>query len=324
MNSSPGSKKKSPNVPKIIAVVGPTASGKSDLAVKLALWIERNKKKLGVSGAEVVSADSRQVYRGLDIGSGKITKKEMRGVPHWLLDVASPRRVFTAHDYRQSGLKVLSDIFRRGGVPIICGGTGFYVDSLIYSPFLPEVPPQPRLRKELADLSLEQLAARLEKSDPDRLQDIDIKNRRRLERAIEIAETLGRPVPKINRNLPYPTLILGISIEREKLKAKISRRLKLRLKQGLIEEVHDLHHRKKVSWKRLEELGLEYRFVARYLQGKIDRREMNEELEKEIIRYAKRQMTWFRKEKGIVWVSSFSETEKVAAEFLKNPTIDEI
>ncbi len=324
MNSSPGSKKKSPNVPKIIAVVGPTASGKSEMAVDLALWIEKNGERFNALGAEIISADSRQVYRGLDIGSGKVTEEEKKGVPHWLLDVASPKKIFTAHNYRRLGLKAVNTIFQHNKIPIICGGTGFYVDSLIYSPFLPEVPPQSDLRKELVNLNLEQLAARLKKSDPERLRDIDTKNRRRLERAIEVTETLGRPVPKIERSLLYPTLIIGIKTEREKLNTKISSRWHQWIRQGLIEEVGELHYRKKISWERLKEFGLEYRFVAEYLQGEISKEEMEIRSIKEITRYAKRQMTWFNKEKGIVWVSSLTEAKKAAIEFLQKTTIDEI
>lgn len=308
-------RKKTKQENKVIVIGGPTASGKSDLAVKLALWIIKNKKELGVSGAEIVSADSRQVYKGLNIGSGKITKKGMRGVKHRMLDVSSPKRTFTAHDYGTIAGRTLKDIFKRNMVPIVCGGTGFYIDSLIYSPFIPNVPPQKKLRGKLEKLDTGELFLRLEKIDKKRAESIDAKNRRRLIRAIEIAETLGRPAPEIKKIPLYETLMVGVKLDGEKLKSKIHKRLIKRIKDGMIEEVYGLHYKNGVSWKRLGEMGLEYRWTSRYLRDQISLTEMKIGLERDIVHYAKRQMTWFRKEKGIVWISNFTEARKAVAEF---------
>ncbi len=305
------------NSKKIIVIGGPTASGKSDLAVSLALWIKKNRKKFGVSGAEIISADSRQVYKGFDIGSGKITKEETRGVRHWMLDIASPKRTFTAHDYMIAGNRALKEIFKNNNVPVICGGTGFYIDSLIYSPFIPEVPPQRELREELERLSVEELYLRLEKIDKRRAENIDIKNKRRLIRAVEVTETLGGPIPETGKTLMYPTLIMGVKTDKDELKNKIHKRLVKRINAGMIDEVLNLHRKKGVSWKRLEELGLEYRWTARYLRGKTDLEEMKKNLEKEIIHYAKRQVTWFKREKGIIWTENFREAKKETKDFFR-------
>jgi len=167
---------------KVLIILGPTASGKSDLAVQLA------KKFKG----EVISADSRQVYKGLDIGTGKITKKEMRGVPHHLLDVANPKKYFSVSDYKKLALLSLRYIETKKKLPIICGGTGFYIDALIGKINLPEVPPNKALRKKLEKLSAEKLYKMLLKKDSRRAKEIDPRNKVRVIRALEIVETLGK------------------------------------------------------------------------------------------------------------------------------------
>ena len=295
---------------KIIVVLGPTASGKSDLAVKIA------KKIFAFGGGEIISADSRQVYRGLDIGSGKITKKEMQGISHYLINVASPKRIFTVSQYQKLAKKALADILKRGKIPIICGGTGLYIDSIIYNTKFPEVTPQPKLRKKLEKVSTEELFKKLQKLDPQRAKNIDYHNRRRLIRALEIIITTGKPVPNIlatidgNKNIPYKILKIGIKKSPEELKKLIKKRLlaRLRGKNNMIKEVENLHQNPPVggglSWQRLDNLGLEYRYVSRYLRGLITKKEMIEILEKEIWRYAKRQMTWFKRDQNIIWTDS--------------------
>jgi tRNA dimethylallyltransferase len=292
--------------PKIIVIVGPTASGKSDLAVSIA-------KK--VSG-EVISADSRQVYKGLDIGSGKITRKEMRGVRHHLLDVASPRRAFTAADFRRLGRRAIRDILKRGKVPIVAGGTAFYINALLSDAPLPQVPPDKKLRVRLEKKTAAQLFAQLQKLDPRRARTIEKKNKRRLVRALEIVLTTGQPVPEAT---PWKTrknpegkpagkpdlkiVKIGITPPPDILKKRIRMRLRKRLRQGMVKEVERLHANG-LSWKRLEDLGLEYRYVSRYLRGLISKEEMIETIEKESWRYAKRQMNWWKKDVKIEWVKS--------------------
>lgn len=334
-----------PKKPKIIVILGPTASGKSDLAVKIALRLSSGqaKKLYGVNDAEIISADSRQVYKGFNIGSGKITKKEMKGVPHHLIDVASPKRIFTVVQYQRLAKKALQDILRRGKLPIICGGTGFYIDALIYNYQLPKVPPQPELRKKLEKKTTEELFKQLKKLDPRRAKNIDRFNKRRLIRALEIVLITGKPVPNLNTNirarLPSPLtqanggqvnqlnqhksasiLKIGIKKSSEELKKLIKKRLLKRLKQGLIKEVRNLHNPPAgggLSWQRLDELGLEYRYISRYLRGLLTRKQMINVLLKEIYKYAKRQLTWFKRDETIHWIKNYKEAENLAKRFLK-------
>lgn len=286
---------------KIIAVVGPTASGKSDLAVEIAKRIN----------GEIISADSRQVYKGMNIGTGKITKKEMLGIPHYLLDVASPKRRFTVAQFRKKALKAIKQIYRKNKIPILCGGTGFYIQAVIDGLIIPEVKPDQKLRAQLGKLNAEELFRRLKKLDPRRAKNIDRHNRRRLIRAIEIVMTTGRPVPALKRTeSDFVHLIIGVKKSQKELKKLIKKRLLKRLKFGMIEEVKRLK-KSGVSWRRLEEFGLEYRWIAYYLQNKISYQEMIENLQKKIEQYAKRQMTWFKRDKRIHWIKNEKEALKL-------------
>ncbi|MEK7538257.1 MAG: tRNA (adenosine(37)-N6)-dimethylallyltransferase MiaA [Patescibacteria group bacterium] len=284
---------------KLIVILGPTASGKSDLAVEIARR---------VSG-EVISADSRQVYRGLDIGTGKITKKEMNGVPHHLLDVANPKRTMSVVQYESLATCAIKDIFKRGKVPIICGGTGLYIDAVLTTASFPEVPPNIALRRKLEKLSVDKLFKQLQKLDPVRAKTIDARNPRRLVRAIEIAGKLGsvpvRP-PILER---YNALYIGLTLPQEKLSERIHVRLLARMRRGMVAEAKRLHAQG-LSWKRMESLGLEYRFLAQFLQNKISKGEMIELLNIAIRQYAKRQMVWFKRNKNIKWVSP-KETREI-------------
>ena len=292
---------------KLIVVSGPTASGKSELAVKLA-------KKFN---GEIISADSWQVYKGMNIGTGKITKKEMQGIPHYLLDVASPKRRFTVAQYRNLALKAINKIFRKDKIPILCGGTGFYIRAVVDGIVIPEVKPDWRLRSNLNKLSAAELYQKLKKLDPKRAKTIERKNKRRLIRAIEIVIKTKKPVPALKKNpLPYPVLMIGIKKEKKELSSLIRKRLLRRLKRGMIAEVKKLK-KSGLSWKRLEEFGLEYRWVARFLQKKLNYQEMLKKLQKDIEHFAKRQMTWFKKEKRIQWIKNQKETEKLIEKFLK-------
>lgn len=276
---------------KVFVVVGPTASGKSALAIALA------KKYRG----EVISADSRQVYKGMDIGSGKVTKKEMQGIPHHMLSIADPKKQYSVARYQREATHVLLDILARGKTPIICGGSGLYVDALVHGTVLPNVAPNKTLRKKLEKMSTEKLFALLQKKDPARAETIDPKNPRRLIRALEIIEALGK-VPKIKaQTLPHIRFEwIGIDLPDKKLKQKIHVRLIQRMKKGMVTEVKKLHAQG-VSWERLERFGLEYKWLARYMQEKIEKKEMLEKLEMDIWHYAKRQRTWFKRNKGIKW-----------------------
>lgn len=292
---------------KLIVILGPTASGKSDLAVKLA------KKYNG----EIISADSRQVYKGLDIGSGKITKSQMYGIPHYLLDVANPKRKFSVAQFQTLAFKKIKEIQKRGHVPFLVGGTGFYIQSVVDGLILPEVKPNWKLRKILEKKSTGQLFSMLKKLDSTRAKAIDAKNPHRLIRAIEINLGTGKPVPKLpSRSLGEGgTLQIGITKSQDALKKAIHKRLHKRLKGGMVTEVKKLHNNG-VSWKRLEELGLEYRYIAQYLQGKIDYQEMTNSIQIESEHFAKRQMTWFKRDSRIHWIKNKKEPKKLIEDFL--------
>lgn len=291
---------------KIIVIVGPTASGKTGLSIKLAK---------AFSG-EVISADSRQVYKQMDIGTAKITKKEMAGVPHYLLDVASPKKKFSVAQYRKLGLKALNAIFKKRKTPIICGGTGFYIQALVDGVVLPEVKPDWELRKELEAKTVEELYKILEKLDPRRAGSIDKNNPLRLVRAIEIATVTKNPVPSIQSNpLPYPVLFLGVQKDPAKLRKDIEKRFYLWLKQGLLKEIKKLR-KSEVSWKRIEEFGMHYRAFALYLQDKISYEEAETRSLKELWQYTKRQATWFKRDQRINWVKNYGEAKKLAKIFL--------
>ncbi|MES3005451.1 MAG: tRNA (adenosine(37)-N6)-dimethylallyltransferase MiaA [Patescibacteria group bacterium] len=275
--------------PKIIVVLGPTATGKSDLAVDLALTFN----------GEVVSADSRQVYKGLDLGTGKITKKEMRGVPHHLLNVANPKKRYTVSFFQIEAKKAIKDILSRGKLPIICGGTGFYIQSIVDDIILPDVPVNQKLRKKLSKKTAVQLYVKLQTLDSKRAKNIDPHNRVRLIRAIEIASVLGK-TPPLKKRSPYDVLQIGLDMEDHVLTEKIYTRILSRIKKGMISEAKKLHS-KGLSYKRMRDLGLEYRFLADLLEEKIDRREFVERLALASFQYVKKQRAWFKRDKRVQW-----------------------
>lgn len=286
---------------KVIALVGPTAVGKTALGVEIAKAV----------GGEIISADSRQVYRGLDIGTGKVTREEMQGIPHHLIDVADPNETFTAADFLKLGRTSISEISARGKVPIIVGGTGFYIDTLLGRMTPAAVPPDQAVRDQLSAFSLEKLQRELKHLDPERYATIDIKNRRRLERAIEIAR-LKPGSWKLEAESLYDILWLGLTLPLPELRKKIHSRLFVRIRDGMLEEARRLHA-DGLSYERMEDLGLEYRYMARHLTGKLPYDAMVKQLEKEIIAYAKRQMTWFKKNKEIRWFAPHEKAKIVRA-----------
>lgn len=291
---------------KVIVILGQTATGKSDLAVKIA-------KKIN---GEIISADSRQVYKGLDIGTGKITKKEMKGVPHYMLDIANPKKKFSVAEYQEKCIYAIADILKRNKTPIICGGTGFYIDAITKGIVFPEVPPNKKLRKILEKKNIKQLLVILKKLDPARANTIDQNNKVRLIRAIEIAKALGK-VPKITETkLPYKFIKIGLYLPEDLLKKKINTRLLKRITAGMLNEGKKLH-RLGLSWKRMNELGLEYRFISLYLQNKITKQEMVVRLNQEIYQYAKRQMTWFKRDPEIRWFDTSKINHSISFDKLK-------
>ena len=268
----------------VIVILGQTATGKSALAVRIA------KKVHG----EIISADSRQVYKDLDIGTGKITQKEMRGIPHHMLDVCSPKKKFTVAEYKKLTEEKIEEILARGKTPIICGGTGFYIDAITKGVIFPKVPPNLKLRKILEKKSAIELFKMLKKLDPARSKNIDAKNKVRLIRAIEIAKALGK-VPKIIEQKPkYKFIKIGLYLPEAQLKNSIEKRVEKMFADGLLNEIKKLKKPARlggagISNKRLKEFGFEYFEPT------------EEKVILETIKYAKRQMTWFKRDKKIKW-----------------------
>jgi tRNA dimethylallyltransferase len=268
---------------KIIVVLGQTATGKSDLAVKIA-------KKIG---GEIISADSRQIYKNLNIGTGKIARKDMMGVPHHLLSVANPKKQFTVAEYKKLAEEEIKEILFRNKTPIICGGTGFYIDSVTQGIMLPEVPPNRKLRENLGKKKVETLFNMLAKLDRERAENIDHRNKVRLIRAIEVAKALGK-VPVLEKVKPkYKFIKIGLYLPQNELRVKVEKRVKLMFRKGLLREIRNLK-KLGVSNRRLRELGFEY-YNPTY-----------ESVVKATLGYAKRQMTWFKRDKKIKWFTNAS------------------
>ncbi|MDH3975384.1 MAG: tRNA (adenosine(37)-N6)-dimethylallyltransferase MiaA [Deltaproteobacteria bacterium] len=267
----------------LIVILGPTASGKTGLAVRLA----------GESGSEIISADSRQVYRGMDIGTGK-ELEEYGNIPYHLIDIIDPAEEFSLFDYQQAFYEIFNDLRKRDIIPIMAGGTGLYLDAVIRAYDMLKVPQNRALRLELEPLSEEEIAERLLKLNPALHNTTDLKIKERIIRAIEIAiyeEEKGDEGPVHPEIIP---LVTGVRWKREVLRARITKRLKARLDAGLIDEVRFLH-KSGISWERLDLFGLEYRFVAMYLKGEINKNDMFQKLNRAIHQFAKRQETWFRR-----------------------------
>lgn len=275
-------------LPKLIALVGTNASGKSALGVELARACD----------GEIVSADSRQVFRGLNLGSGKITPEEMRGVPHHLLDVCEAGEFFSMADFQRLAYAAIDDILSRGKMPFIVGGTGLYVDSVVDGYALSGRMPDLAYRAELEELSTEALYAMLLEKLPD--TDVEPKNRNRVMRLLEKLHD-GDDAP-VAREPRYQALRLGVTWERAELAKRIDERLQRRIDEGLIDEVRGLLDAG-VSEEFLMKLGLEYRFVTRFLLGEYpDMDEMTQLLSTAIKQFAKRQMTWFRRHGDVIWL----------------------
>jgi len=289
---------------KIIVILGPTSSGKTGLSIKLA-------KKFN---GEVISADSRQVYRGLNIGTGKVTGEEMQGVPHHLLDVVDPEDNFSMAQFKKLADEKIKDILERRKLPIIAGGTGFYIQAIVEGTIPPEVPPNMELREKLEKKNEEELFEMLKERDPSRAEVIDSKNKRRLVRALEIVDILGK-VPAIKTEPQYNTLQIGIKVEEEELKNRIKKRVEEWIGEGLIKEGQKLQTR--LSWERFNELGLEYRLLGQFLKKELTKKEMIERMNIETLQYAKRQKKWFRRDERVRWVRNSGEAEEIVREFLK-------
>ncbi len=338
-------------LPKILVIAGPTASGKSTLAIQLAQKFD----------GEIISADSRQIYRGMDLGTGKVERDSSSvergahsmkreawsvehestpksneleaksyklkngsylsaGIVHHGIDIINPDQDFNVADFKKYALEKIPEILQRKKLPIICGGTGFWIQAITDNLDFPQVKPDLDLRKNLDRKNTRQLFAQLQKIDPQRAAAIDSKNKVRLIRALEICQKLGKvPRPENNKlkTKSYEFLQLALDVPKEVLREKIQKRLDERFEQGMLQEVQNLHQ-SGISWQRLESFGLEYRRLAEFLQDKISESKMQEKLFFDIIHYAKRQMTWLKKNPDLIWIPDPNEAEKLVEKFLED------
>lgn len=286
-------------LPKVLAVVGTNASGKSALGIELAKQY----------GGEIISADSRQVFRGLDLGSGKVTPEEMQGIVHHLIDVREPNEFFSMADFQKMSYAAIEQIRSRGRLPMIVGGTGLYVDSVLDGYLLSDKEPDLAYRAELEKLTTPELYDMLLGLMPE--AQVEKKNRNRVMRMIERIHDGDDAVP--GKQKRYESLRLGVSWPRDVLGQRIDERLERRLQEGMIEEVQGLMDRGATT-EFLLGLGLEYRFITQYLLGEMGKEEMLEKLAIAIKQFAKRQMTWFRRNPDIVWLDMAGDYRAQACE----------
>ncbi len=341
---------------RVIIILGPTSSGKSDLAVKLAKKLEKEIEKQ----SEIISVDSRQIYKDMNLGTGKVEGewKEVKNfrslasekfasekskkffvykdISHHLIDFVDPTthsqedKKYSVTNFQKDCLKLIKEISARGNIPILCGGTGFWISAVVDNTIFPEVKPNEKLRKSLEKKSADELFKKLRKKDPDRTKNIDPKNKFRLIRALEICEELGA-VPTTKQKPPKDIdfLQIGLDWPKDKLAKKIKKRLESRWTDGMIEEVKNLKEKYKMSWEEIQSFGLAYYWIPLYLQNKLTDDQKNiitnpiqakEELIKRVYfaekNYAKRQRTWFKRDKRIIWENDFKKIFSLVKDFL--------
>tara|TARA_B100000745_G_scaffold294560_1_gene237697 strand:+ start:2288 stop:3187 length:900 start_codon:yes stop_codon:yes gene_type:complete len=292
--------------PKVLVIAGATASGKTSLSIQLAKTFS----------GEIISADSRQIYKTLDIGTGKVTPEEMGGVPHHMIDIINPEETYTAAEFKTAGAQVITEITARGNMPIIAGGTFFYVDTLLGRITSPEVEPNPKLRATLEQHTTEELYNELRKCDPRRAEAMDPHNKRRLIRALEIVSTLGS-VPAIPTDEPYEVLTIGIQREKEELRDRFSARAKQWLEVGFMAEICTLLN-SGLSQKRLQEIGFEYTLGVALYNNEITQEEFLQKFIEKNWQYAKKQIMWLKKDKTIQWFKpdGITDVTKTVSKFL--------
>jgi tRNA dimethylallyltransferase len=289
----------------LLVILGPTATGKTGLAVGLARRF----------GGEIISADSRQIYRGMDLGTGKDLNEYSRGgvkVPCHLIDIFDPTEECSVFTYQKLFYRCFQEIIGRGNLPLMAGGTGLYLDAVIRGYRMPAVPEDQALREELEREGMASLRRRFLSLCPEVHNTTDLRERKRLIRAIEIAEFTRHHSEDHGPRIPISPLVVGIRCEREALRRKITNRLEARLAAGMVEEVRALEERG-LDWERIDSFGLEYRYIGLYLRGLMTREEMVRILNTRIHQFAKRQETWFRRmeKKGVQihWIET-ADTDK--------------
>lgn len=285
--------------PKAIVICGPTASGKTALSIELAKKID----------GEIISCDSMQIYKDMDIGTAKPTKEEMQGIKHYLIDFVSPDKRYSVADFKQDAKNAMKEIIAKGKTPIIVGGTGLYVDSLIYEIDYPNIEFDENYRKQLEERAekegLEKLYEEAKKIDPQAIEKISVNDQKRILRILEIYHATGKnktEQEKESRKNPveYDYHVYAINWDREKLYERINKRVEIMIEQGLIEEVQKIYQKYETFPTAMQGLG--YKEVVEYLENKCTKEEMIEKIKMETRRYAKRQLTWFRKNKQTIWL----------------------
>lgn len=295
----------------IVVIVGPTAIGKTDVAIDLAKILD----------GEIISADSMQIYKYMDIGTAKPTIEERQGIPHHMIDVVAPDEEFSVAQFQQQAKKLIQDIRQRGKLPIVAGGTGLYINSLIYPMDFTDAAEDHDFRERMRALASEKgneyVYKKLYDIDPDTAQRIHYNDIRRIIRALEVYHLTGKPMSHYNQNFktadkPYNSIIIGLTMDRSKLYDRINRRVDIMLEKGLIEEVKGLL---KMDYnKNLTSMqGLGYKEIVTYLEGKRTLTESAEILKRDTRRFAKRQFTWFKRIKDIQWINrdDFNSKEKL-------------
>lgn len=292
---------------KVIVICGPTASGKTALSIQLA-------KKIN---GEIVSCDSMQIYKDMDIGTAKPTIEEMQGIKHYLIDFVSPDERYSVADYKIDAKKAIKEIINKGKVPIIVGGTGLYVDSLIYEIEYPNIEfdeeYRKKLEKEADENGLADLYEKAKKIDSQAIEKISENDRKRILRILEIYHATGKnkteqEIESRKKEVEYDYKVYALKWDREKLYERINKRVDIMLEQGLIDEVKSIYKKYKKFPTAMQGLG--YKEVVEYLENKTTKEEMIEKIKQETRRYAKRQMTWFRKNKQTIWLDAEDELQK--------------
>lgn len=285
--------------PKVIVICGPTASGKTALSIELA-------KKIN---GEIVSCDSMQIYKDMDIGTAKPTIEEMQGIKHYMLDFVSPDERYSVADYKKQAKQAIREIIGKGKVPIVVGGTGLYVDSLIYEIEYQDIEFDEKYRKQLEERSekegLEVLYNEAKKIDPEAIIKISPNDKKRILRILEIYNATGKNKTEQEKEsrkneVEFDYKVYAISWDREKLYDRINQRVDIMIDQGLIEEVQKIYSKYNKFPTAMQGLG--YKEVLEYLEGKCNKQEMIDKIKQETRRYAKRQLTWFRKNKQTIWL----------------------
>ena len=298
------------NKPKVIVICGPTASGKTALSIELA-------KKIN---GEIISSDSMQIYKDMDIGTAKPSKGEMQGIKHYMLDLVEPDKRYSVADFKKDAEKAIEDILTKGKVPIVVGGTGLYVDSLIYGIEYQELQFDEKYRKELEERvfneGLEILYNEAKQIDPQAMEKISHNDKKRILRVLEIYKATGKTkteqeAESRKNGVKYDYKVFAINMDREKLYERINKRVDIMIEQGLIQEVENLLKKYTVFPTSMQGLG--YKEVVEYLQGNISKEEMIEKIKMETRRYAKRQITWFKKNKETIWIGP-QELQKILDE----------